>query len=75
MSRLTLTVDPSVLARAKRYAKEHGVSLSKMVEAYLALISEPREVKAMPPVLRSLRGTLKRADPEDYKRHLVRKYL
>jgi len=30
--------------------------------------------KADTPVLRSIRGILKRADPEDHKRHWIRKY-
>jgi len=75
MSKLTLSVDPAVVSRAKRYAKENGVSLSKMVEAYLASISAPPPARKMPPVLRSLRGILKRADPADYKKHLAEKYL
>jgi hypothetical protein len=75
MSKLTLSVDPSVVARAKRYAKQNGMSLSRMVETYLASISAPPAAKKMPPVLRSLRGILKRADPEDYKKHLAEKYL
>lgn len=75
MSKLTLSVDPAVIAQAKRYAKQNSVSLSKIVEAYLAAVTAPVEVTNMPPVLRSLRGILKAADPEDYKRHLARKYL
>lgn len=74
MSKLTLSVDPGVVSRAKRYAKQNGISLSKMVEAYLASISAPPAAKKMPPVLRSLRGILKRADPADYKKHLAAKY-
>jgi hypothetical protein len=75
MSKLTLSVDPSVVARAKHYAKQNGISLSRMVETYLASISAPPAAKKMPPVLRSLRGILNRADPEDYKKHLAEKYL
>ena len=75
MSKLTLSVAPTVVSRAKRYAKQNGLSLSRMVEAYLASISLPQPPKKMPPVLRSLRGILKGADPEDYKKHLTAKYL
>jgi hypothetical protein len=75
MSKLTLSVYPSVVSRAKRDAKENGISLSKMVEVYLASVSAPPPAKRMPPVLRSLRGILKRGNPEDYKKHLVQKYL
>jgi hypothetical protein len=38
------------------------------VEAYLALISSPPAARAIPPVLRSLRGILREGNPEDYKR-------
>jgi hypothetical protein len=74
MSKLTLSVDPAVVSQAKRYAKQNGVSLSGMVEAYLASISAPAEPGKMPPILRSLRGILKSAPLDDYKKHLVAKY-
>jgi hypothetical protein len=75
MAKLTLSMDPAVVSRAKRYAKQNGISLSKMVEAYLTSISKPPPAKKMPPVLRSVSGLLKKGDPEDYKRHLTEKYL
>jgi hypothetical protein len=74
MSKLTLSVNPSVVSRAKRYAKQRGVSVSQMVEAYLASVSEPAAATEIPPILRSLRGTLKKADLDDYRKHLTRKY-
>ena len=39
MSKLTLSVDDGVVSRAKRFAKQNGVSVSEMVETYLAAIS------------------------------------
>jgi hypothetical protein len=75
MSKLTLSVDDTVISRAKRYAKAHEVSISKMVEAYLAAVAGPTaRVPADTPILRSLRGILKNADVKDYKRHLAIKY-
>jgi antitoxin component of RelBE/YafQ-DinJ toxin-antitoxin module len=74
VSKLTLSVDKSVVARAKRYAKQRGVSVSKMVETYLATVIEPAKTNDLPPILRSVRGTLKKADLEEYRRHLTRKY-
>jgi hypothetical protein len=73
MAKLTLTVDRSVVARAKRYAKRQGLSASEMVEAYFAMVLNPIEVRDLPPVLRSVRGTLKKADLADYKKHLTAK--
>ena len=76
MSKLTLSVDKGVISRAKRYAKQRGVSISGMVETYLAAVSEPPRGKPAeaPPILRSVRGSLKRADLEEYKEYLVAKY-
>jgi hypothetical protein len=74
MSKLTLNVDPSIAARAKRYAKQQGVSVSKMVEAYLAAVSEPSSARDLPPILRSVLGTLKKADREEYTKHAIEKY-
>jgi len=74
MSKLTLSVNDAVVARAKRYAKARGVSISKMVEAYLSAVAEPSApVAANTPILRSVRGVLKKADVKDYRRHLETK--
>jgi len=75
MSKLTLSVDEAVVLRAKRFAKKQGVSVSKMVEAYLAAIAEPpARAPADTPILDSVRGVLRKADMKDYKRHLATKY-
>lgn len=74
MSKLTLNVDPKVISRAKRYATRSGISLSAMVETYLDSVASPPEAAATP-VLRSVRGILKKADPDAYRKHLSRKYL
>ena len=74
MSKLTLSVNPAVVARAKRYAKQRGVSVSRIVEAYLESVAGPAQPGEVPPILRSLSGSLKRADLEDYRKHLRGKY-
>jgi hypothetical protein len=74
-TKLTLSVNPTVVSRAKRYAEKQGVSVSRLVEGYLAAISEEPEATDLPPVIASLRGILKGADTEAYRKHLVRKYL
>jgi hypothetical protein len=80
-AKLTLSVNPAVVARARRYAHKRGVSISRMVEAYLtsvAELAEPAEAGEasgeLPPILRALRGTLQKADLEDYRKHLSGKY-
>jgi hypothetical protein len=74
MSKLTLSVDKSIALRAKRYSKQRHVSVSKLVEEYLDVISMPPQATDLPPILRSLRGTLKSADPAEYRKYLVKKY-
>jgi len=46
-----------------------------MVDAYLASVSAPPPAQEFPPILRALRGILKKADFKDYKKHLAGKYL
>ena len=75
MSKLTLSVDDRVVSRAKRYAKQRGVSLSEMVEAYLATVAEPSSpAKRDAPLLRLVRGSLAKADLTGYRKYLAAKY-
>jgi hypothetical protein len=73
-TKLTLSLDPAVITRAKRYAKQRGVSVSAMVETYLAAVSQPVDTSKAPQVRGRLQGILKGTDPADYRRHLERKY-
>ncbi len=74
MAKLTLSVDDRVVVDAKKYAKAQGVSVSEMVETYLAAVAEPPRASGAAPVLRSVRGVLKKADIKEYKKHLDTKY-
>jgi len=75
VAKLTLSVDDRVISRAKQYAKRRGVSVSAMVEAYLSAVAEPHSPGAgAAPILQSLRGVLKHADIEDYRKHLATKH-
>lgn len=74
MAKLTLSVNPSVVSTAKRYAKQQGISVSQMVEVYLSSVSKPAAAAETPPILRSLRGTLKKTGLQDYRQHLSKKY-
>jgi hypothetical protein len=74
MAKLTLSVDDRVVSRAKRYAKQRGVSVSEMVEAYLAAVAEPCPAERDAPILRSVRGSLAKADLAGYRKHLAAKY-
>ena len=75
MAKLTLSMDNRVVSRAKQYAKRRGVSVSKMVEAYLTAVAEtPSPSARTAPILRSARGVLKNADIDEYRKHLTAKY-
>ena len=56
MSRLSLSIDEEVVARAKRLAEEQGTSVSKLVERYLQRLTTATESRTEPPVLSRLRG-------------------
>jgi hypothetical protein len=73
MSKLTLTVSDRVVSDAKRYAKQQGVSISKLVETYLSEVAQPQPRLATP-VLRLIRGSLSKGDRETYRRFLTNKY-
>ena len=74
MAKLTLSVDTRVVSRAKQYAKQRGVSVSQMVETYLAAVADPHPGARSASVLRSLRGTLKKGELNEYRKHLATKY-
>ncbi len=74
MSKLTLSVDENVIKRAKRFAEKRGTSVSRLVEQYLDLLARPPRLEDDTPVLRQLRGILKKGDSKDYRKHLVEKY-
>lgn len=73
-AKLTLSVDPRVVASAKRYAADAGISVSQLVEDYLTAIAASSPQVAGAPVLERLRGSLREGDLADYRQHLVEKY-
>ena len=74
MPKLTLSVDERVVRGAKRYAAARGTSVSRLVERYLALLSNPPKAGDQTPVLRLLRGVARRVPADAHRRHLSRKY-
>ncbi len=57
-TKLTLTLDNKTIEMAKRYAKEHKISLSKFVEFYFRSISSDSETSSerIPPITKELSG-------------------
>jgi len=78
MGKLTLSVNPSVVKRAKVYAARRGTSISSLVEGYLDLVSRPPAAGDAPvtPLLSRLWAELKGLSPDQgaYRRYLARKY-
>ncbi|PKL76094.1 MAG: hypothetical protein CVV27_12035 [Candidatus Melainabacteria bacterium HGW-Melainabacteria-1] len=75
-AKLTLSLDPEVIAQAKLVARSSQTSLSSLVESYLRqLIAQSETNPAQGPVLRQLSGILKDASVTDYVHHLENKYL
>lgn len=80
-TKLTLTIEQSVIENAKEYAKEKGRSLSDIVENYLKAISKQKEYisSEATPIADSLRGSFKSTKDFDYKEELTKalkgKYL
>jgi len=64
-TKLTLKLDKSVIDQAKHYAKSHNMSLSRMIESYLATVTEHerKEIK-ITPLVESLSGVVNL--PEDF---------
>ena len=80
-TKLTLTIEQSLIDKAKRYAKGKGRSLSDIVENYLKVIIKEEKVKVIDsaPISSSLRGSFKAPKGFDYKKELSKglseKYL
>ena len=80
-TKLTLTIEASIIEKAKAYARKKGRSLSDIIENYLNVITKEQEepVIEIGPITRSLRGSFKVPDDFDYKKELAKgltkKYL
>lgn len=82
-TKLTLTIEQSIIEKAKKYAQKKERSLSDLVESYLkALTSEENITNAedeLSPTLKSLKGSFKMSKNFDYKKELsdrlTEKYL
>lgn len=80
-TKLTLTIEQSVIEKAKIYAKAKGNSLSGIIENYLKVISKETPVSEVDitPLVKSLKGSFKAPDDFDYKSELTKglseKYL
>jgi hypothetical protein len=71
-------MDENTVQKAKFEAKLRGKSVSRMISDFIESIDTKKTfVKKLPPVTSKLAGILKGKDisEEDYKSHLMEKYL
>lgn len=82
-SKLTLSIEKSIIEQAKQYAANQGRSLSNIVEEYLKSVSEKKIIKnqqELHPLVKELSGSVKLPDSDiSYKEllgdALLEKYL
>lgn len=79
-AKLTLTIEPEIIQKAKLYAKANNRSLSDIIENYLkSLTKNEREKAKMSHIVKSLKGSFKMPYDMDYKEELknrlAEKYL
>lgn len=77
-SKLTLKLNESVIERAKQYAKENNISLSRMIESYLQAVTLKKRTKLkISPLVESLTGVIELESydyKKDYSDFLSKKY-
>lgn len=70
-TKLTLTVEKSIIEKAKIYARQTGRSLSELIENYLEnLIQENRDKEELSPRLKKIVGSVKLPKNFDEKKEL-----
>lgn len=76
-TKLTLRLNDHVIKRAKKYARTHKISLSKMIEAYLDSLTRQKDENhktPITPLVESLSGVIDVPADFDYKEE-YRDYL
>ena len=67
--KLTLSVDPDVIAKAKAFSRRHRTSISALVTRFLRQLDEPAVPDA--PIVARLRGLLPRDVGRDQQRRSI----
>lgn len=72
-TKLTLTIEQSVIEKAKKYAKEKERSLSDLIENYLKALTKDNAQNdiELTPIVKSLKGSFNAPKKIDYKKDLV----
>lgn len=76
-TKLTLTIEYKLLEKAKEYAKEHGRSLSDIVENYFKAITKQEDItnSESTPITESLRGSFKAPEGFDHNEQLAKRNI
>ena len=69
-TKLTLSIEKSVIEKAKVYARKSGKSLSDLVETYFATITEKSNTDNLPADLKKLFGAVDLSSNFDEKKEL-----
>ena len=77
--KLTLSLNQSIIESAKNYAKSNNISLSKLIESYLATLTRKSKKKPeITPLVKSLSGVIEIPsdfnEKEAYSEYLMEKY-
>ena len=74
-TKLTLTIEQTIIEKAKKYANVKGRSLSNIVENYLKAITKEDNIEStdLTPIVKSLKGTFKAPKNIDYKKELSKR--
>jgi formiminotetrahydrofolate cyclodeaminase len=73
-TKLTLTVEKTIIEKAKIYAKQTGRSLSELIENYLETVIQDNSNEKISPKLKKIVGSVKLPKNFDEKKEL-RSYL
>ena len=72
-TKLTLTIEQTVIEKAKKYAKDKERSLSNLIENYLKALtneSDSNEIE-LTPIVKTLKGSFTAPKNFDYKKELT----
>jgi hypothetical protein len=74
-TKLTLTIEQTIIEQAKKYANGTGRSLSDIVENYLKALTREDDVEsiALTPIVKSLKGSFKTPESSDCKKELAKR--
>lgn len=73
-TKLTLTIEQSIIEKAKKYAKNKGSSLSGIIANYLTIITNQEEKSEIEitPMVKSMKGSFSAPKNFNYKKELAK---